>query len=257
MSPNDDALHAFVCPISGDVMRDPVSCADGHTYERSEIERWLATGACTSPSTGARLPHLHVVPNHALRCAIEEWLSTKGGRDGRTSARGRRSQCRMPSTPMSISSRLEASERLEYAAREAEAAALARSRERREELERSLFELRVQQQEEEEAAAEDAMLWAVFLRESEAAARCPRERPQTQPPLPATSREQPSRLQAMLRYMMRGWFRDKGAARRGAKSARPPPRSVRSSPQSAGGGSTNALGGSRFTHGKGSGSGKG
>jgi hypothetical protein len=121
----------------------------------------------------------------------------------------------------------------------------------------SLFELRVQQQEEEEAAAEDAMLWAVFLRESEAAARCPRDRPQTQPPLPATSREQPSRLQAMLRYMMRGWFRDKGAARRGAKSARPPPRSVRSSPQSAGGGSTNALGGSRFTHGKGSGSGKG
>ena len=55
-------------------MRDPVTCADGHSYERADIERWLATNS-TSPRTGARLPNKTLTPNHALRNAVEEWLS--------------------------------------------------------------------------------------------------------------------------------------------------------------------------------------
>ena len=35
-------------------MRDPVSCADGHSYERTNIERWLASHD-TDPMTGAQL----------------------------------------------------------------------------------------------------------------------------------------------------------------------------------------------------------
>lgn len=31
------------CPISCMIFVDPVITADGHTYERSEIERWLKT----------------------------------------------------------------------------------------------------------------------------------------------------------------------------------------------------------------------
>ena len=31
----------IVCPISHDVMLDPVVAADGHTYERAQIEKWL------------------------------------------------------------------------------------------------------------------------------------------------------------------------------------------------------------------------
>ena len=42
----------FECPIECDVMHDPVSAADGHTYERSAIERWIRTSG-VSPSTGA------------------------------------------------------------------------------------------------------------------------------------------------------------------------------------------------------------
>ena len=57
----------FVCPISEDIMRDPVVCADGHTYDRPNIEQWFAAGHDTSPNTGGRLPHLNLVPNHALR----------------------------------------------------------------------------------------------------------------------------------------------------------------------------------------------
>ena len=72
----------FVCPISDDVMRDPVVCADGHTYDRANIEQWFKTGHNTSPNTGAVLPHLNLVPNHALRSAIEDFLkfNSRGGR---------------------------------------------------------------------------------------------------------------------------------------------------------------------------------
>jgi serine/threonine protein kinase len=55
-------------------MRDPVVCADGHTYDRPNIEQWFAGGQNTSPNTGARLPHLNLVPNHALRNSIEDFL---------------------------------------------------------------------------------------------------------------------------------------------------------------------------------------
>ena len=36
-------LQTFICPITGDIMKDPVIGSDGHTYERSAIEQWLHT----------------------------------------------------------------------------------------------------------------------------------------------------------------------------------------------------------------------
>lgn len=62
---------ASICPITQDVMEDPVVCADGHSYERAAITHWLLAKD-TSPSTNARLPHKNVVPNHALRNLIAE-----------------------------------------------------------------------------------------------------------------------------------------------------------------------------------------
>jgi tyrosine-protein kinase shark len=68
------APSSFLCPIDQDIMRDPVTCADGHSYQRDSIELWLATHN-TSPKTGAQLSNKTLTPNHALRNAIEEWLS--------------------------------------------------------------------------------------------------------------------------------------------------------------------------------------
>lgn len=31
----------FICPITYELMRDPVVASDGHTYERAAIEKWL------------------------------------------------------------------------------------------------------------------------------------------------------------------------------------------------------------------------
>lgn len=62
----------FICPISLDVMVDPVVAADGHTYERAAIEAWLETHN-TSPMTREPLAHKNVVPNVALRTMIVDF----------------------------------------------------------------------------------------------------------------------------------------------------------------------------------------
>ncbi|KAK3131705.1 hypothetical protein QOZ80_6AG0510180 [Eleusine coracana subsp. coracana] len=64
----------FVCPISQDVMNDPHVAADGFTYEVEAIRGWLDSGHDTSPMTNLRLEHDELIPNRALRSAIQEWL---------------------------------------------------------------------------------------------------------------------------------------------------------------------------------------
>ena len=60
---------SFCCPITHERMNDPVIAADGHTYERVAIARWLRHHG-TSPSTNLPLKHRGVIPNHSLRSAI-------------------------------------------------------------------------------------------------------------------------------------------------------------------------------------------
>ena len=62
------------CPISRSIMRDPVFAADGYTYERTEIEKWLKQHN-TSPSTGEELIHLDLTINCAMRSLISEVTS--------------------------------------------------------------------------------------------------------------------------------------------------------------------------------------
>ena len=57
-----------------DVMNDPHIAADGFTYEAEAIRSWLDGGHDTSPMTNMRLEHDELIPNRALRSAIQEWL---------------------------------------------------------------------------------------------------------------------------------------------------------------------------------------
>jgi hypothetical protein len=59
------------CPITGESMRDPVVAADGHTYERRAIARWLRTSD-KSPLTGNVLPHKELVTNYGLLSSVQE-----------------------------------------------------------------------------------------------------------------------------------------------------------------------------------------
>ncbi|PRP78817.1 WD repeat, SAM and U-box domain-containing protein 1-like [Planoprotostelium fungivorum] len=62
---------AFYCPITCEVMVDPVIATDGHTYERWAIEDWLRRSD-TSPLTNLKLRGKDLVPNYALRQLMQE-----------------------------------------------------------------------------------------------------------------------------------------------------------------------------------------
>ncbi|KAK3194787.1 hypothetical protein Dsin_026097 [Dipteronia sinensis] len=64
----------FICPIFQEVMQDPHVAADGYTYEGEALRGWLDSGHDTSPMTNHALAHKNLVPNLALRSAIQEWL---------------------------------------------------------------------------------------------------------------------------------------------------------------------------------------
>ncbi|XP_057453645.1 U-box domain-containing protein 35 isoform X2 [Lotus japonicus] len=66
----------FICPILQDVMDDPCVAADGYTYDRKAIEKWLQEND-NSPMTNMALPHKNLIPNYALVSAILEWKSSE------------------------------------------------------------------------------------------------------------------------------------------------------------------------------------
>ncbi|MCO5554704.1 hypothetical protein L7F22_008237 [Adiantum nelumboides] len=65
----------FLCPISLELMTDPVTLSSGQTYDRISIQTWLDDGHSTCPVT--RIPingELEdPIPNHALRRMIQAW----------------------------------------------------------------------------------------------------------------------------------------------------------------------------------------
>ena len=68
-SPSVEVLKECVCPITAEIMTDPVCTSDGFTYERTAITEWLRTKD-TSPSTGALLESKKLIPNFLARSII-------------------------------------------------------------------------------------------------------------------------------------------------------------------------------------------
>ncbi|XP_030531125.1 U-box domain-containing protein 18-like [Rhodamnia argentea] len=68
----------FRCPISLELMTDPVTVSTGQTYDRSSIQRWLKAGNITCPKTGERLASTELVPNSALRKLIKHFCADNG-----------------------------------------------------------------------------------------------------------------------------------------------------------------------------------
>ncbi|XP_073986233.1 WD repeat, SAM and U-box domain-containing protein 1-like isoform X2 [Rhodnius prolixus] len=67
--------HEFLCPITHQLMRDPVIATDGYSYERSAIEAWFLNGHSTSPMTNNCLTTTNLEPNIELRQAISTYLT--------------------------------------------------------------------------------------------------------------------------------------------------------------------------------------
>ncbi|KAK4750561.1 hypothetical protein SAY87_004043 [Trapa incisa] len=65
--------HEFLCPITLEIMIDPVIVASGQTYERESIQKWLDSNNRTCPKTRQPLVHLSLAPNFALKNLITQW----------------------------------------------------------------------------------------------------------------------------------------------------------------------------------------
>ncbi|XP_042503597.1 U-box domain-containing protein 16-like [Macadamia integrifolia] len=63
----------FLCPISLELMSDPVIVATGQTYDRSSISLWIESGRNTCPKTGQVLAHTNLIPNRGLKNLILMW----------------------------------------------------------------------------------------------------------------------------------------------------------------------------------------
>ncbi|KAI7740901.1 hypothetical protein M8C21_027218 [Ambrosia artemisiifolia] len=66
----------FLCPITLEIMRDPVIVATGQTYERANIQQWLDSDRRSCPKTGQTLAHTALAPNVALHKLIQQWCQT-------------------------------------------------------------------------------------------------------------------------------------------------------------------------------------
>ncbi|CAG9335121.1 unnamed protein product [Blepharisma stoltei] len=67
-----DVPDDYCCPITGDLMEDPVVAPDGHSYERASITAWFQKNK-TSPLTGAALKNTVLIDNHRLKAIISSF----------------------------------------------------------------------------------------------------------------------------------------------------------------------------------------
>ncbi|KAL0923442.1 hypothetical protein M5K25_007499 [Dendrobium thyrsiflorum] len=74
-SPAESELPSiFRCPISLEIMENPVTIATGITYDLQSIEKWLFTYKKTiCPATMQPLHNFDLIPNHTLKNLILSW----------------------------------------------------------------------------------------------------------------------------------------------------------------------------------------
>ena len=73
-----EAPSEFVCPLTLDVMDDPIMTKYGQSYERSALLEWLQSGHGVCPLSRRPLHLQDIVTNHGLRMKVEEWRKDNG-----------------------------------------------------------------------------------------------------------------------------------------------------------------------------------
>ena len=63
----------FRCPLTLELMLDPVIVASGQTYDRQSIQKWLDHGLTVCPKTRQRLTHTNLIPNYTVKAMIATW----------------------------------------------------------------------------------------------------------------------------------------------------------------------------------------
>ncbi|KAL5100539.1 hypothetical protein RYX36_004866 [Vicia faba] len=68
----------FRCPISLELMTDPVTIETGHTYDRFSILKWFKSGNAMCPKTGKSLSSIELIPNLVLGKLIRQYCNVNG-----------------------------------------------------------------------------------------------------------------------------------------------------------------------------------
>ena len=76
-----EPLDEYLCPITHELFKDPVTASDGHSYEREAISKWIERGNLTSPKSGSPLASTMLFPNYTLRCIIQDWSEKRRSPD--------------------------------------------------------------------------------------------------------------------------------------------------------------------------------
>lgn len=78
MDKDDDLPQDFRCPISMELMKDPVTISTGVTYDRKSIDKWFHTyNKTTCPATMQSPDNLDLTPNHNLKRLIATWRASR------------------------------------------------------------------------------------------------------------------------------------------------------------------------------------
>ena len=72
-APSDDIPHQYQCPISLQLMADPVIMNDGHYYDSSSLMEWLEISN-RSPMTNLVIPDIKIRHDLALKEEIVRWV---------------------------------------------------------------------------------------------------------------------------------------------------------------------------------------
>lgn len=74
-----EVLNVITCPISGEIMRNPVVNSVGQTYDKTSIQGWLSRGNRTDPNTRQQITTT-LIPNFSIKSLINSYIPQLGGK---------------------------------------------------------------------------------------------------------------------------------------------------------------------------------
>jgi intracellular sulfur oxidation DsrE/DsrF family protein len=72
----EPTVEFMLCPLTGLLMSEPVSAADGFIYERLALEKWFAEGNVVSPKTKQPMGSLTFTPSVLMKQLIQSKLDS-------------------------------------------------------------------------------------------------------------------------------------------------------------------------------------
>lgn len=75
----NDVSQSILCPLTQQILEDPVIASDGHTYERKAITEWLKKSK-KSPIENNVLDNGNLIANNAIKKLVAEWREKKANK---------------------------------------------------------------------------------------------------------------------------------------------------------------------------------